>query len=370
MNPVYRVISMTAAKTIYQHPSAWKVKDLEAHEHLCEALDKSTLDALQQGLRAASESGVELEDITSAEFPLDKIQENIQRWQDVIQEGRGLLILTGFPVDRFSKEECGAIFYGLGAYLGNAQSQSLMGDRLGHVINVGGKDTRERAYRNSAELSLHTDASDIVGMMCLVQAKSGGISGYSSGPAVYNHLLDHHPELLDVLCEGFYYHLFGEQEPGEQPVTKQKIPVFSEAQGYLSVSYLRSYIELAFDQLGLRKTDLEQRALDTFDQIAHSPEYRFDYLMQPGDIAFFNNYTVLHTRTEFFDHDEPEKKRHLLRLWLKAWQPRPLDQNISTYRERKGIAKQTGGSTYYTGEAEYNESPPPKFQNHNSPGQD
>jgi len=146
---------------------------------------------------------------------------------------------------------------------------------------------------------LHTDASDIIAMMCLVKAKTGGISGYCSGPAVYNHLLQADPELIEVLCNGFYYHLFGEQAPGESPVTTSRIPVFSECGDYLCVSYLRSYIELAFDELNVEKTPFELRALDTFDEIAHSSEFRFNFMMESGDIAFFSNYIVLHTRTEF-----------------------------------------------------------------------
>ena len=352
---------MATARNYYLHPSVWTASDLASKEALCETLNQEIIDTFSENLHAFAKTGKSTEDMVSADFPLHAIKQDLDRWHNVLQEGRGLLVLTGFPVNQFSKDDCGVIFYGLGSHFGQAQSQSLMGDRLGHVINVGGKDTRERAYRNSAELSLHTDASDIVGMMCLVQAKQGGVSGYCSAPAVFNRLLEAHPDLLEILCEGFRYHLFGEQEPGDPPVTPHKIPVFSESLGYLSVSYLRSYIELAFDELGIKKSALEQRALDTFDQIAHSPEFRLDYLMEPGDFAFFNNYTVLHTRTEFIDHAEPEKKRHLLRLWLKAWNPRPLNQNINIYRERKGITKQVGGTTYYTGDVEYHETPPPKF---------
>lgn len=79
-------------------------------------------------------------------------------------------------------------------------------------------------------------------------------------------------------------------------------------------------------------------------------------------LFFFNNFTVLHTRTEFFDFEEPERKRHLLRLWLKAWNPRPLAGEIGTYGARQGIEKQEGRGTYYTGKVEYKEAPPPKFQ--------
>ena len=356
-------------RSIYQHPSAWKAIDLKSDEGFCEPLTQEKIEAFEEALRVFGSTGKDTEDMISTDFPLHPIKTDLDRWHNTIQEGRGLLVLTGFPVDRLSKEECGNAFYGLGSQFGEAQSQSLMGDRLGHVVNVGGKDSRERAYRNSTELSLHTDASDIVGMMCLVKAKKGGVSGYCSAPAVFNRLLDQHPDLLDILCEGFRYHLFGEQEPGDPPVTSHKIPVFSESQGYLSVSYLRSYIELAFDELGIRKSVLEQRALDTFDQIAHSPEFRLDYLMEPGDIAFFNNYTVLHTRTEFFEHTDPEKRRHLLRLWLRAWKPRPLDQDVNTYRERKGIVQRSGGTTYYTGDVEYHETPPPKIDQEYTPSE-
>ncbi len=317
--------------------------------------------ALDRVLKKIEHSNLELESITRGDFDLAEIEPDVARWVNEIQQGRGILVLTGFPLERYSKNQCEIIYWALGSHFGAAQSQSLMGDKLGHVVNVGGKDSRERAYRNSLELALHTDASDIIGMMCLVKAKQGGLSGYCSGPAVYNQMLQTDPELVEVLMEGFFYHLFGEQAPGASPVTKTRVPIFSMQDSYLSVNYLRSYIELAFEELEVEKTELEQRALDRFDQIAHSTEFRFDFMMEPGDIAFFNNYTVLHTRTEFFDHEEPERKRHLLRLWLKAWNPRPLVDAIGPYGARKGIAKQQGRTTYYAGKAEYRESPPPKI---------
>jgi TfdA family taurine catabolism dioxygenase TauD len=38
--------------------------------------------------------------------------------------------------------------------------------------------------------------------------------------------------------------------------------------------------------------------------------------LQPGDIQLVHNHTILHDRTAFEDFPEPERKRHLLRLWL------------------------------------------------------
>lgn len=350
---------MTRQRQIYNHPSAWKPTEMGGKQAISEVLTNRHIEALDSALQSVLARGIELEDIRREDFPLDDIQDSVSRWEHEIQEGRGIFILGGFPIERYSKDDCARIYFGLGMHFGDPQSQSLMGDRLGHVIGVGGKDTRERAYRNSVELALHTDASDIIGMMCLVKAKQGGLSGYCSAPAVYNHFLEHDPELLEVLLEGFRYHLFGEQAPGQSAVTDHKIPVFSECDGYLSVSYLRSYIELAYEELALNKTEAEARALDVLDEVAHSSEFRLDFMLEPGEMSFFNNYTVLHTRTEFFDDEDPDKKRHLLRLWLKAWNPRPLAGEIGTYGARKGIDKQAGGGTYYTGNAEYTEAPPP-----------
>ena len=358
---ILTVQTMSERLKIYEHSSAWTRSDYKSKACISETLTIEHIYAFDHALKAVEESDIDVEDITRANFPLTSIEDSISRWVNEVQEGRGLLVLTGLPIERYSKEQCGKLFYGLGSYFGDAQSQSLMGDRLGHVVDVSGKDTRERAYRNSSELALHTDASDIIGMMCLVKAMEGGISGYSSGPAIYNYMVTHYPELLEQLFDGYQYHLFGEQEVGQSPVTDHKVPVFSMRDGYLSVSFLRSYIELAFEELGVGKSEIEARALDVFDKIAHCPEFRFDFMLEPGEMTFFNNYTVLHTRTAFFDDDDPLKKRHLLRLWLKAWTPRPLKEVFSQYGGRKGIKPQQGRGTYYQGNTQYVESPPPKI---------
>ncbi|NKB64637.1 MAG: hypothetical protein GKR95_21810 [Gammaproteobacteria bacterium] len=215
---------MNEARTRYDHPSAWTVDTLGGKETISETLQPQHIKAFDQALAAVSIKGIEVEDIKYRDFPLDSIASSVNRWIDEINEGRGLMVLTGLPIEKYTKEECATIYYGLGTHFGEAQSQSPMGDRLGHVVGVGGKDTRERAYRNSVELALHTDASDIVAMMCLVKASQGGVSGYTSAPAVYNHFVDHYPELLGTLfqknnerdmerfCRHFFYwswHLVG-----------------------------------------------------------------------------------------------------------------------------------------------------------------
>lgn len=318
-------------------------------------LSKEELSALDTALNEVKSRGLAVEEVTAGDFPLGGLEKVVAGWIQEIDYGKGLVFLQGIPVARYTKDDCALIFWGIGAHMGEAQSQSLAGDRLGHVVNLGGDNPRYRAYQNSTELALHTDATDIVGMMCLVPAREGGLSGYAGAAAIYNELLDHHPDVLPILCEGFHYHLFGEHAPGESPVTEEKTPVFSEKDGCLSISYLRSYIEMAFAHMGKEKTAAESEALDTLDQVAHGPKCFRQFMLSPGDMLFFSNYTVLHNRTAFVDDDDLDKRRHLLRLWLRAHDPRPLIENISAFGKRQGISKQEGRTSIYDGELEYEE---------------
>jgi hypothetical protein len=342
-------------KTRIDHPNAWTTESVGSKADMAYTLSKEELSALDTALNEVKSRGLAVEEVTAGDFPLGGLEKVVAGWIQEIDYGKGLVFLQGIPVARYTKDDCALIFWGIGAHMGEAQSQSLAGDRLGHVVNLGGDNPRYRAYQNSTELALHTDATDIVGMMCLVPAREGGLSGYAGAAAIYNELLDHHPDVLPILCEGFHYHLFGEHAPGESPVTEEKTPVFSEKDGCLSISYLRSYIEMAFAHMGKEKTAAESEALDTLDQVAHGPKCFRQFMLSPGDMLFFSNYTVLHNRTAFVDDDDLDKRRHLLRLWLRAHDPRPLVENISAFGKRRGISKQEGRTSIYDGELEYEE---------------
>ena len=342
-------------KTRIDHPNAWTTESVRSKADMAYTLSKEELSALDTALNEVKSRGLAVEEVTAGDFPLGGLEKVVAGWIQEIDYGKGLVFLQGIPVARYTKDDCALIFWGIGAHMGEAQSQSLAGDRLGHVVNLGGDNPRYRAYQNSTELALHTDATDIVGMMCLVPAREGGLSGYAGAAAIYNELLDHHPDVLPILCEGFHYHLFGEHAPGESPVTEEKTPVFSEKDGCLSISYLRSYIEMAFAHMGKEKTAAESEALDTLDQVAHGPKCFRQFMLSPGDMLFFSNYTVLHNRTAFVDDDNLDKRRHLLRLWLRAHDPRPLVENISAFGKRRGISKQEGRTSIYDGELEYEE---------------
>ncbi len=342
---------MNDAMKPIEHASAWRASERDKASFMVN-LEPHHLRALERALDAVKQTTDDPESITREQFSLDELAEDIARWRAEVMDRGGLLILHGFPVDRLSKQDLGMIHFGLGTHFGTAMSQSVMGDRLGHVVNIGGRDPKERAYRNSTELDMHTDACDVVAMMCLQKAVSGGVSGYVSAISIYNEILAREPGLMPVLMGGFFYHRFGEEAPGESPVTEERIPVFSFRDGYLSVNYLRSYIEMAAVEMQQPLTAEQVAALDLVDEIALDDRFALKFLTEPGEAVFFNNLTVLHNRTAFEDADDEAQKRHFLRLWLVAHEPRPVADTLRIY-EGRGIAQQKGRSTYFGGDLEY-----------------
>jgi len=333
------------------HASAWRAAE-RGRDSFVVQLQAHHLAALDQALQTVKQKNKDAESITPDDFCLREIEADVAAWRDEVMHGSGMIILSGFPLERYSREELGMIHFGIGTHFGTAMSQSVMGDTLGHVVNVGGKDPKERAYRNSTELDMHTDACDVVAMMCLQKAQSGGYSGYVSAISIYNEILKRRPDLLPVLLEGFYYHRFGEEAPGQAPVTEEKIPVFSFSEGLLSINYLRSYIEMAAEELKTPLSPRQIEALDLVDEISMDERFALKFITRPGDAVFFNNLTVLHNRTAFEDSEVEAEKRHFLRLWLVAHEPRPVCDSLRIY-EGRGIEKQEGKSTYFNGEREF-----------------
>jgi alpha-ketoglutarate-dependent taurine dioxygenase len=106
----------------------------------------------------------------------------------------------------------------------------------------------------------------------------------------------------------------------------------------LSCSIRRNTVQKAIDRSGMTMTPLETAALAFFDAVAEDPAFVLEMELEPGDIQFVNNYTILHGRTAFDDDPAPDRKRHLVRLWLQFFTPRPTAAYIR--EQYNGIAKQ------------------------------
>jgi hypothetical protein len=250
-----------------------------------------------------------------------------------IKTGPGIVVMRGFPVDRYTPEEMQSVYWGIGVHFGHGCSQSADGDYLGHVTNVA---KASRGYTTDRELSLHTDSAEIVGLLCVRDAKEGGMSIYANSLKVHEIIAREHPEYLAVLAHGFRCDRRGEEAPDDDPVTPYHVPVFSEAGGVLSTRFVRGVIDRGAETLGEPLSQLEKDSLACFEEVAQRDEVRLELTLRPGEASFINNYEMLHARTGFVDHDDPTKKRLLYRLWLEGDPPRPMRKEVHLYQNRSG----------------------------------
>ncbi len=266
--------------------------------------------------------------ITAKDFPLPTLGEKLRaRVEAEVLGGRGFLLMRGLPVERWSMAESATAFFGLGCHLGSARSQNGKGHVLGHVQDLGlaSNDPNVRIYQTHERQTYHTDSCDIVGLLCLKTAKSGGLSALVSSTTIFNEMRRLRPDLLKLLFEPVATDRRGEVPEGYKPYFQ--IPTFSWHKGFLTAIYQRQYIDSAQrfrDAPRLSPRHVE--ALDLFDSLANDPRLHLFMEFKPGDVQLVHNHTMLHDRTAFVDWPEPDRRRHLLRLWLAASHARPLPE--------------------------------------------
>ncbi|WP_418316225.1 TauD/TfdA family dioxygenase [Piscinibacter sakaiensis] len=308
--------------------SAWRGDDMARRaDEWTETLDEAELEEIDAACEPWLRPGIELGTLTQQGFPLPNLATRLARMREQLLNGRGFVLWRGLPVERWGRHRCAAAFYGLGAHLGAARSQNSQGHVLGHVRDLGlsANDPNVRIYQTHDRQTFHTDSADIVGLLCLQTARSGGLSALVSSTTLYNELRARRPDLAAELFKPLATDRRGEVPPGARPYFE--IPVFNWFAGHLSAIYQRQYIDSAqrfADAPRLSAAQIE--ALDLLDSLAEDPALHFTMALQPGDMQFLHNHSLLHDRTAFVDWPEPERRRYLLRLWLAPIDARPLPE--------------------------------------------
>lgn len=316
--------------------NAWTRADIEADDSWFHVLTKAEVADLESALRQLRDRDRPLLDITRDDFPLPVLGPRLAAVESDVRTGRGFFLLRGIPVERYDVEEAFLMKWGIGTHLGRAISQNTYGDVLGHVFDHGNDDpkaVRTRGYQTNAALDFHVDRADMTSLLCLRQGRSGGRSRIVSSMAVHNAIRAAHPEHLPPLYEGLPY--VTTEAAGAMEFWNG--PVFDATDGVLSCSFRRGTIQKAIDSPGVDLSDAKAAALACIDRTMNDPSLIFEMELTPGDIQFVNNYTVLHSRTAFTDDPDERKKRHVVRLWLKFFTPRPASGYIRD--QYKGIAK-------------------------------
>ena len=249
------------------------------------------------------------------DFDLGPFQNTLDRVFKELKSGLGIALIRGLPVEDMDRLDLASIYWAIGVYLGQATPNNPEGDMFGHITDLGKTqlDPNSRGYQTRELMDYHCDQCDVVGLLCLRAARSGGTSMVASSVAMYNTLLAREPELAQALTQPMIWTKHGEFSEGDKPYYES--PVFNFKDGRLSTSFGPKHIEKGHKLPGVPDlSDTQRAAIRLAEEIAH--EQRFEMELQPGDMQFANNYVTLHTRSAFEDHDDPAKKRLLWRLWL------------------------------------------------------
>ena len=232
-----------------------------------------------------------------------------------LRDGLGIALIKGLPLTDMDALEAAIIYWAIGTHLGNATPNNPEGDMFGHITDLGKTqaDANSRGYQTRELMDYHCDQCDLVGLLCLRTARSGGTSMLASSVSMFNALVQEHPDYAAALTEPLCWSKMGEFPKGELPYYES--PVFNFAKGRLSTSFGPKHIEKGH---ALEATPdlsaLQRAAIRQAEEIAH--DQRFEMELERGDMQFANNYVTLHTRSEYEDFDDPAQKRLLWRLWL------------------------------------------------------
>ena len=298
-------------------PSAWTASDLADASQWTDHLEPADVADIKHAVARAVAAGKTAATLTPDDFPIHALRARIDTWAAELRAGRGFVLVRGFPVAELEPDEIELAYVGLGVHLGTPVSQDAHGSLLGHVTDLGRPRTGPavRLYTTTARQDFHTDGADVVGLLCLRGAKRGGESRIASAAAVYNEILRRAPDLLDVLYAPMYWDRNDEQSPGEPPY--YQLPAIHDVNGTPRIFYIGWYIRDAQRHAAVpRLTEEQLAAMALIESIANDPAFHVEMDFRPGDVQLLNNAVILHSREAYVDHDEPGRKRHLLRLWL------------------------------------------------------
>jgi hypothetical protein len=329
-----------------QSPLEWRGPEMARRVDWVHHLGPADAAEIEQALRSARSQGLDIAEVTRDNFPLPRFEKLAGRILDALETGPGMFLLRGLPVRTLPLEDMRMVYWALGKHLGTAVCQSPKGDVLGDVRDMNVDNTHTgRGYQTRRGQPFHTDACDVVGLLVLHTAKSGGLSNIASSVAVHNEIARARPDLLEVLYRPFYMYY---PDWGDEYWQQAS---FSVHKGHFSCKCVTLWTTLAqkkFPDLP-RLTPQQIEAIKLLQEIPTREEFCFSMMFQPGDLQLLNNHTTMHARTGFEDHEDESQKRHLLRLWLSVPNSRPLAPDMAIFFGDARAGSVRGGFRSRTG---------------------
>ena len=305
-----------------QQPSAWTGHALreDASAWLVELSD-ADIKEIRAAVDRVLVADLSLGEVGREQFELPHLADRVRTWRDQVHEGIGFILVRGLPVDEWTEYELSVAFWGLGHHLGVPGAQNPDEELLGHVKDYGEAqdDPFVRLYRTTANINFHCDAADIVGLLCLQPAKEGGQSRIVSTVSLFNALLSERPDLVPFLFEPFLSDRRDRMPAGSAPVGHVQAGCYDGRD--LRTFYHSEYFRTVERHNNVVISEPHREILDFYDARGADQNFHLDLWLRKGDMQFVSNHHVAHARTAYTDFDEPDRKRHLLRLWLSVEAP-------------------------------------------------
>lgn len=306
--------------------AAWRGDMLSAGDSWIYRLSDAQIAELEALGTRFVEDDPDLRFVRKEAYPLVDCRAAVEEWGDDVDRGRGFVLVRGLRTHLYSDALSAAIYYILGLHMGEPIRQNEKGDLIDSIYATSEKmmdDPTAKSSKVRDHLVYHSDSSDIVALMCLRPAKEGGTSCLVSGAEIYNEILRRRPDLAPLLLER--YHWDWRRQDARAPADTYTSPIIDLTDGVFSMYAGSLYILTAQDYAGVPRLSPGQiEVLELFDEIACEPGMAIEMDFRPGDIQWLSNYAALHARTLFRDHPEPQRRRHLLRLWLSRQGSRPV----------------------------------------------
>jgi hypothetical protein len=321
-------------------PMAWTGKDIPSKETFVYELSPKNVAAVDAVLEHARD--VPRDDITQEQARHPELDGDLAKVYEELMRGRGLVVLRGFPVER-PIEDVERFYWVVMSHFGRLLSNTSRGDRMVNVQQelLPGGVQPARGTKSTAELAMHNDSSDILGLLCVHEPLSGGESQFSSGVAAHNTILATRPEILPILYRGFPHHRRSEQYDDQPDVTPYDVPIFSAVGDRICINFTWSSILPALHAIGRELTAQEEEAVEILRRVLL--EQQVEFTLARGELVLGNNYAMCHSRSDYVDGPDPAKRRLLLRAWTEV--PR-ADRRLPLGREYYHMENKGGGLGY------------------------
>lgn len=306
--------------------AAWRGDELGRTDDWVYVLTAAQVGALETVGARFLDDDPDLRFVEATDYAIPELAEALVEWGSDCDSGRGFVLVRGLRTDHYSDALSAAIFLILGLHLGEPMPLGQRHDVFDHVFATSDKtmdDPTALSAKIRDRLPFHSDSSDLVGLMCLRPARAGGASCLVSGAQIYNEILARRPDLAPLMFEPLHWDWY--KQDHNAPANTYTSPMVAVTDGVFNMYAGGFYVLTAQDYPEVPRLRPEQvELLELFDEIANEPGMAIEMDFRPGDIQWLSNYAALHARTSFADWPEPQRRRHLLRVWLHRAGGRPL----------------------------------------------